>query len=241
MVEVSDEVGSLGEESNEEEGGEGGEEGKRVPRTRMESIRGGTSVCLTGPTCVFRCPGRPNTRVSTRRGWIKAAASYLPSSLPYGSNPRGRTRVCARVLPVYIYMRGIRWYRMLLEFLSCLPPRNKQFAQISREIIVAGLFPIPRREGIRNCRGSYCSLFVNFIRLFSLRFYTFFFFNFSRCFLDFSDLIFMYIYMWEWECLVEKLIYEINIVLYSEFEYFQVTMRNSVKMKLYLNKVYFFH
>lgn len=104
MVEVSDEVGSLGEESNEEEGGEGGEEGKRVPRTRMESIRGGTSVCLTGPTCVFRCPGRPNTRVSTRRGWIKAAASYLPSSSPYGSNPRGRTRVCARVLPAYIYI-----------------------------------------------------------------------------------------------------------------------------------------
>lgn len=112
------------------------------------------------------------------------------------SRPHTRVRPCVARVYIYIYMRGIRWYRMLLEFLSCLPPRNKQFAQISREIIVAGLFPIPRREGIRNCRGSYCSLFVNFIRLFSLRFYTFFFFNFSRCFLDFSDLILMYIYIY---------------------------------------------
>lgn len=167
-----------------------------MPRTRMESIRGGTSVCLTGPTCVFRCPGRPNTRVSTRRGWIKAAASYLPSSSPYGSNPRGRTRVCARVLPAYIYMRGIRWYRMLLEFLSCLPPRNKQFAQISREIIVAGLFPIPRREGIRNCRGSYCSLFVNFIRLFSLHF-TLFSFLIFRVVFSIFQILFLCIYICE--------------------------------------------
>lgn len=121
-------------------------------------------MCASGPTCVFRRgPGRPNTRVSTRRGWIKAAASCLLSSPSSSSSRVQLSRPHTRVRPrMYAGFDGIECY---WNFFSCSPPRNKQFAQISREIIVAGLFPIPRRKGrkeLGNCRGSYCSLFVNF-------------------------------------------------------------------------------
>lgn len=113
MVEgVSDEVGSLGEESN-------AEEGKRVPREREWNQYVEAQVCASPVphACFGVGPGRPNTRVSTRRGWIKAAVSCLPSLLP--PRPTGPTLEAAHACaPAYI--RGIRWYRMLLEFLFLL-------------------------------------------------------------------------------------------------------------------------
>lgn len=144
MVEgVSGEVGSLGEESN-------AEEGKRVPREREWNQYVEAQVCASPVphACFGVGPGRPNTRVSTRRGWIKAAVSCLlslPPSLLLALRvqpSRPHTRVRPRI---YAEFDGIECY---WNFFSCLPPRNKQFAQISREIIVAGLFPIPRRERV---------------------------------------------------------------------------------------------
>lgn len=168
MVEgVSDEVGSLGEESNAKEGGM---EGKRVPREREwnQYVEAHTSVCLRSHMRVSVWPGEAKHASFHARGVDKGGRllSPLPSSLPLRVQP---SRPHTRVRPYsYAEFDGIECY---WNFFSCLPPRNKQFAQISREIIVAGLL----REGneLGNCRGSYCSLFVNFIH----DFYTFSYFS----------------------------------------------------------------
>lgn len=234
MVEgVSDEVGSLGEESN-------AEEGKRVPREREWNQYVEAQVCASPVphACFGVGPGRPNTRVSTRRGWIKAAVSCLPSlppsSSPYGSNPRGRTRVCARV-----YTRNSMVSNVIgISFLACL--RGTSSLLKYREKLLSPAFS-RFREGneLGNCRGSYCSLFVNFIHDFVtiLHFLFYLFFVVSSLLVDVSfgecvrvedDAILM-IYIWEWECLAKKLIYGINVVLWVE--YFQVIQIIFLKKK----------
>lgn len=118
MVEgVSDEVGSLGEESNAKEGGM---EGKRVPREREwnQYVEAHTSVCLRSHMRVSVWPGEAKHASFHARGWIKAAASCLLSPLPssYGSNPRGRTRVCARIRTRNSMVSNV----IGISFLACL-------------------------------------------------------------------------------------------------------------------------
>lgn len=165
---------------------EGGMEGKRVPREREwnQYVEAHTSVCLRSHMRVSVWPGEAKHASFHARGVDKGGRllSPLPSSLPLRVQP---SRPHTRVRPYsYAEFDGIECY---WNFFSCLPPRNKQFAQISREIIVAGLL----REGneLGNCRGSYCSLFVNFIH----DFYTFSYFSlvsFVECVLKMMRMIF---------------------------------------------------
>lgn len=103
---------------------------KRVPRTRMESIRGGKCMPLVPHACFSAWGGQ--TR-EFPRGWIKAAAPPPPPLV----QPSGPS-VCTP-LPMYPYTRnsivsnviGISFY---------LPSRNKHFVQILPEFIVTLVF-----------------------------------------------------------------------------------------------------
>lgn len=124
-------------------GGGGGREKECLENENGINTWRHTQVCASGPTCVFRRgPGRPNTRVSTRRGWIKAAASCLLSS-PSSSSPTGPTlqHACA---PAYV--RGIRWYRMLLEFLFLLASEEQAVCSNIARNYCRRPFPDPEKE-----------------------------------------------------------------------------------------------
>lgn len=92
------------EESKRKEERRRGKErkGKAVPRTRMESIRGGKCVLLVPHACFSAWGGQ--TR-EFPRGWIKAAAPSPPLVQPSGP------RVCAfACVPIYEKFDSIECY-----------------------------------------------------------------------------------------------------------------------------------